>query len=405
MDVPIRTISEDEFVPFLRAGDASFSAVPSDEDVERSRRLVELDRCFAAFDGDEIVGTAAVITMPMTIPGGELEVGYVTGVGVKPTHRRRGINTELMRTQLGQARERAEAVDVLYASEGGIYGRFGYGLATFGLTMEMESGRSDFVRGYEPAGSMRLVEWDDALPDVLAVHGAVRPGRPGMVALDEARLEDTLHEHGPDKELPLFAALHDGPRGVDGYVLYRVRHEWTTGIPRSLLMVKDLQATNAGANADLWRFVFDIDLTERVRAWNRAVDDSLLHLVAEPRRLRATLRDNLWLRLVDVRAALAARRYASAGALVLQVLDRFCPWNDGRVRLEASPEGIASAETTDREPDVVCGVSDLGAAFLGGTSFRRLHRAGLVEERTEGALTRADALFSWDPAPWCPYVF
>jgi predicted acetyltransferase len=405
MDAKIRTISDDELVPFVRANDAAFSAVPDEDEIERTRRLVELDRCFAAFDGSEIVGTAAVFTMPMTVPAGELSVGYVTAVGVKPTHRRRGINTGLMRRQLEQARERGEPVDVLYASEGGIYGRFGYGLATFGLAMEMDSGRSAFVRGYQPSGSMRLVERADGLPRALAVHDAVRPGRPGMVALTDTRMDDTLHEHGPDKELPLFVALHEGPGGVDGYVLYRVRHDWRGGLPRSTLLVKDLQATNPGATADLWRYVFDVDLTERVRAWNRAVDDPLLHLVAEPRRLRATLRDNLWLRLVDVAAALPARRYSSTGAVVLEVHDPFCPWNEGRYLLEAAPDGTAVAARTDREPDVVCAVSDLGAAYLGGTSFRRLHRAGLVRERTDGALARADAMFTWDPEPWCPYIF
>lgn len=405
MDVKIRTISEDEFVPFLRAGDAAFSAVPSDEDVDRSRKLAELDRCFAAFDGNEVVGTAAVFTMPMTVPGGDLEVGYVTGVGVKPTHRRRGINTELMRTQLEQAHERREPVDVLYASEGGIYGRFGYGLATLGLAIEMDSGRAAFVRGYEPSGSMRLVDWEAGFPDVLAVHRAVRPGRPGMVELDELRFHDTLHEHGPDRELPLFVALHDGPAGVDGYALYRVRHDWAAGIPQSTLVVKDLQAANAGAYADLWRYVFDVDLTERVRGWNRAVDEPLVHLVAEPRRLRATLRDNLWLRLVDVPGALGARRYAAQGGIVLEVHDRFCSWNDGRYALEASNDGTGNAGRTDREPDLVCTASDLGAVYLGGVSFRQLHRAGRVKEQTSGALARADAMVGWDPAPWCPYIF
>ncbi|MGH2635577.1 MAG: GNAT family N-acetyltransferase, partial [Actinomycetota bacterium] len=132
MDVQIRTITEDEFAAYGRAVEAAFSEAVSDEDVERERRLAELDRSFAAFDGPEIVGTAAAFTMPMSVPGGEIEVGYVTAVGVKPTHRRRGINTQLMRRQLEDARDRGELVEVLYASEGGIYGRFGYGLATLG---------------------------------------------------------------------------------------------------------------------------------------------------------------------------------------------------------------------------------------------------------------------------------
>jgi predicted acetyltransferase len=405
MDLTFRRIVEDEFPAFLGANEAAFSDVPTDEDLERERRLARLERCIAALDGSEIVGTSGVFEMPMTVPGEEVDVGYVTGVGVKPTHRRRGIATQLMRRQLEDAHERGEAVSVLYASEGGIYGRFGYGLATFGLVVDMESSRSAFVRGYEPSGSMRLVEGEAATEEVLAVHRAVRVARPGMVGLDEGRLRYSLHDHGPDRDLPKFFVLHEGVGGVDGYAIYRVRHDWPGGIPQSELAVRDLQATTPGAWADLWRYLFDVDLTERVRSWSRPVDEPLLHLVAEPRRLRATIRDNLWLRLVDVAAALARRRYSAAGRVVIEIRDPFCPWNEGRYGLETTPEGLGAVESAADEPDLVCTASDVGAAYLGGTSLRQLHRAGRVDERTAGALALADAMFAWDPAPWCPYVF
>jgi predicted acetyltransferase len=405
MDVTIRPIREDEFPAYLRANEASFSSVPSDEDSERERSLNEPERSFAAFDGEDIVGTAGVFTMPMTVPGGELEIGYVTAVGVKPTHRRRGIATRLLRRQLDEAHERGELVDVLYASEGGIYGRFGYGLASFALAFDMESSRSAFVAGYEPSGAVRLVEYADAVEDVLAVQGEVRVTRPGMVGLDRPRLDYAQREHGPARDLPRLTVLHEGDRGVDGYAIYRVRHDWPGGIPHSELDVRDLQATTPGASADLWRYLFDVDLTERVRSWIRPVDEPLLHLVAEPRRLRATLRDNLWVRLVDVGGALAARRYATAGRVVVEVRDPFGPWNDGRYAVEAGPDGRAAAERTTDEPDLACTASDAGAVYLGGTSWRQLHRAGRVTERAPGALDRADAMFAWDPAPWCPYVF
>ncbi|HKN80983.1 MAG TPA: GNAT family N-acetyltransferase, partial [Actinomycetota bacterium] len=167
MDVEIRTISEDEFATYARAVEIAFSDAPTDEDIERERALVELDRSFAAIDGPDIVGTAAVFTMPMTVPGGEIEIGFVTAVGVRATHRRRGINTRLMRTLLDDAHRRGEFVDVLYASEGGIYGRYGYGLATFGYSIDLERSRSAFVRGYAPSGKVRLVEREPALKEIL----------------------------------------------------------------------------------------------------------------------------------------------------------------------------------------------------------------------------------------------
>lgn len=405
MGLPIRTITEDEFEAYARAVELAFSDDLSGEDLERERALAELDRSYAAFDGSEMVGTAAVFTMPMSVPGSEIDVGYVTAVGVRPTHRRRGINTDLMRRQLEDARERGEAVDVLYASEASIYGRYGYGLATLGLTIDAESSHSAFIRGYEPSGSVRLASREEAMPHLLAVHDAVLPTRPGMVRLNETRFDYGLHEHGPDRSVPRFYALHEGEDGVDGYAIYRVRHEWPDEVPRSILTVKDLQATSPGAGADLWRYVFDVDLTEHVRCDSRPVDEPLLHLVREPRRVRARVRDNLWLRLVDVEVALGRRRYASSGRVVLEIRDGFCPWNDGRYALEATAGELGIASRVEGDPELACTVNDVGAAYLGGTTFRQLHRAGRVRELTPGALARADAMFGWDPAPWSPYVF
>lgn len=406
MDLQIRTISKDEFTSFAVAVGVASSEVPSSDDIERERRLLDPDRCLAAFDGLEIVGTAAAVTMPMAVPGGELEIGFLTAVGVFPTHRRRGVNTMLMRRQLDDVRERSELVEVLFASEGGIYGRYGYGLATFGLSIEIGTARSRFVRGYSKSGEMDLVERDRAVEAILAVNEAMRLVRPGMVGLDEVRLDyDLTHEHGPEKDVPSMFALHEGDDGVDGYVVYKVKHDWPEGFPRSVLTVRDLQATTPGAYADLWRYVLDVDLIERVEAWNRPVDEPLLHLLQEPRRLRATISDNLWVRIVDLEGAIRARRYAGDGRVVLQIVDTFCPWNEGRYALEVSAGEAAEAARTDEPADVLCTINEIGAAYLGGTTMRQLHRAGRVEERTPGALARADAMFSWDPAPWSPYEF
>ena len=406
MDVQIRAISDDELVPFILAAEAASSDATDDAEIEREKSIAEPDRYFAAFDGPDIVGTAGAFTMPMTIPGGETTVGYPTLVGVLPTYRRRGIAAQLMRRQLDDARERGELLSVLYASEGGIYGRFGYGLGTIGLSIRLETARSGFVRGYAPSGEMRLVERDRAIKEMLAVHEAMRLEIPGMVHLDEPRLTYALgHEHGQERELPTYFALHVGPSGVDGFVAYKVKHDWPDRYPRSTLTVRDLAAVNARAYADVWRYVLDLDLVANVEASNRPIDEPLLHLAQEPRRLHAAMSDNLWVRLVDVRGALGARRYAAPGRIVIEVVDRFGPWNDGGYALEATQGGDAVVDATTDPPDLVCTVNDVGAAYLGGTTFRELHRAGRVEERTDGALATADSMFGWDPAPWSPYEF
>jgi predicted acetyltransferase len=406
MDRQVRRITVDELEPFLLAAELASSDVPDRVEIERERSIAEPDRNFAAFAGPDIVGTAGAFTMPITIPGGELVTGYLTLVGVLPTHRRRGIAAELMRAMLDDARERGELLSVLYASEGGIYGRYGYGLGTIGLTIRIETARSAFVHGYASSGQIRLAERERATKEILAVHEATRPELPGMVHLDERRLAYVVgHEHGADKERPTFFALREGPLGVDGYAIYKVAHDWPEDTPNTALHVRNLVAANPGAYADLWRFVLDVDLVTYVEASNRPSDEPLLYLLREPRRLRARISDNLWVRLVDIPGALAARRYAAAGRVVLEVADQFCAWNGGRYVLEAAEDGGAVVEPSSQPAEIACTASDLGATYLGGTTFRELHRAGRVDERVEGSLARADAMFGWDPAPWSPYEF
>ena len=406
MDLQIRRIGENEFESFVIASELASSDVPDRKEIERERSIAEPDRNLAAFDGPDIVGTAGAFTMPITVPGGELVVGYPTLVGVVPTHRRRGIAAALMRNLLEDARERGELLSVLYASEGGIYGRYGFGLGTIGLSLRIETARSAFVRGYEPSGRIRLVERDRAIKEILAVHETTRLDVPGMVHLDEPRLSYVLgHEHGGDKQRPSFFALHEGPGGVDGYAIYTVAHDWPEGTPNSTLRVRDLVAANPGAYADLWRYVLDVDLVAYVEASNRPSDEPLLHMLAEPRRLRARMSDNLWVRLVDVAGALAARRYGAPDRIVFEVSDPFCVWNEARYALQAAPGGVADVDRTDEPAELACTASDLGAVYLGGTSFGQLHRAGRVRIRDVGSLARADAMFGWDPAPWSPYEF
>ena len=406
MDPQIRRITADELEPFLLASELASSDVPGRDEIERERSIAEPERNFAAFDGPDIIGTAGAFTMPMTAPGTELVVGYPTLVGVLPTHRRRGIAAGLMRALLDDAHDRGELLSVLYASEGGIYGRYGFGLGTIGLTFGIETARSAFVRGYEASGQVRLVDRERATKEILAVHQATRLGIPGMIHLDDRRLAYVVgHEHGADKERPTFFALHEGGAGVDGYVIYKVAHDWPEGAPNSTLHVRDLVAANPGAYADLWRFALDVDLVTYVDASNRPSDEPLFHLLREPRRLRARMSDNLWVRLIDVPGALAARRYGVAGRVVFEVADAFCPWNEGTYALEAADEGDASSQSTTEPADIACTASDLGATYLGGISFRELHRAGRIDERIEGALARADAMFGWDPEPWSPYEF
>jgi predicted acetyltransferase len=405
MDVEIRTIAEDELEGWIRANEAAFGGEPEPDQLELERSVTELDRAFAAVEDGEIVGTAAAYSLRMRVPGGaDVPTAGVTMVGVKPSHRRRGINTAMMRRVLDQARGRGEPLAALFASEGPIYGRFGFGMGTLHGSIDVETFSSAFVPGYRRSGRVRMLPLERAMPALLRIYERARELRPGTIELDERRMRYVLHDHGEEARLPRFVVVHETDGEPDAYAVYKIKHAWPQGIPGNELMVYDLQGATPQAYADVWRFVLDVDLVRRVTAWHRPADEPLLHLVTDPRRLRFTLRDGLWVRVVDLPAALTARGYAGPGRLVLEVRDAFCPWNEGRYALDASGDRVRCSRTED-PPDLVMDADVLGAVYLGGVRFHDLWRAGRIPAAAPGALDLADAMFATPAAPWCPMAF
>jgi predicted acetyltransferase len=405
MDVEVRTLEPTELRDAFVVVERAFGGHFDEAFLAFHRPFVEIDRTLGAFEDGTLVGSAGATSFAMTVPGGEISAAGITGVGVLPSHRRRGVNTALMRAQVDDVRSRGESVAVLYASQGGIYGRYGYGVASLNASIDVETRLSGFGPWYEPSGRVRLVERDEAIDAFLPVYEEVRRSRPGMMRLDRAgfayRLDDRLWQD--DKQVPGFFAAHETDARVDGYVQYRIRHEWES-VPKNELMVDDLMATTPQAYADMWRYVFDVDLVHRVTAWNRPSDDPLVQLVLELRPLHLRLKDALWVRLVDVERALSSRAYANGVDVAIRVHDLFAPWNEGTYELSVDGEAVRCGRS-DREPDLALDVAELGAVFLGGTRLSALHRAGRVQEWTPGAVARADAAFAWDPAPWSSFMF
>jgi predicted acetyltransferase len=404
MDIEIRTITEDERVDWIQAAETAFSSTAKDDEIEASLPVIEVDRSFAAVDGSRIVGTSASITFRMTVPGGaRIPTAGVTMVGVQPTHRRRGINTRMMTAILEQAVDRGEPLAALFASEGAIYGRFGYGLAGLLGEFQAESARMAFVRGYERSGHVELVSKDDAMAVIDRVYDASL--RPGGVERNEALRDHMFATVGEDKDRAWMYAIHfDDTDEADAYAVYWVKHDWPRSVPSGTINVKECVASTPSGYADIWRFLFDVDLVSAVEAWNRPADEPLLHLVREPRRLRFSLMDGLWLRVVDVAAALEARRYAADGRVVFGITDLLRPESSGNYELVAEG-GVGRCSPTHNAEDLAGTINVLGATYLGGTSFRKLWWAGQVDERSSGALDRADAMFASAPAPWCVVDF
>jgi predicted acetyltransferase len=404
MDVDIRPITEDERADWLRAAETSFSAVLKDDELEASLPVIEPDRSFGAFEGDRIVGSAAGCSFRTVVPGGaRIPTAGVTAVGVHPTHRRRGINTALMGAILDQAAERREPFALLLASEAAIYGRFGYGLTSLLGEFEAESARMAFVKGAPSAGRIDLVSKEEAMPIVDVVFDAAIG--PGGVERDARWRDYCFATVGEDKDKPWFYAIHRSEAGEpDAYAVYTMKHDWTRSIPSGTITVSECVASTTAGYAGIWRYLFDVDLVAKVDAWNRPVDEPLFYLLREPRRLHFSVNDGFWLRVIDVVAALEARRYRADGRIVFELTDAFRPETAGRYELTVD-RGAGHCVRADDPADLSGAINILGATYLGGVSFHQLALAGQVEERTTGAVAKADTIFASVPAPWSPFHF
>jgi predicted acetyltransferase len=408
VDIDIRRIGPDRYDEAYRMLAASFGEELHPQELEAERPIFATGQNLAAFDGDAIVGLAGAMPMELTVPGGRfLGTGGVTSVGVLPTHRRRGVGSALMRRQLEGLHEQEVPTAYLWASEGSIYQRFGYGLGSVAAAFEIDREDTGLLHPVEPAGRMRLIEQPEAMKVFPSVYERVRPTRPGMTDRDEhwwnaGFLDIEAYREGAS---PYFYAAYETAEGLDGYVVYRVKESRDhRGGFENVLAVEELLSATDDAYAGLWRYCFGVDLVGKVTGWKRPVDEPLLHMLTEPRRLGLQIRDGTWLRLVDVGTALEGRGYGAEDRLVLGIDDGFCAWNDGEWELDGGADG-ASCRRTDRQPDLVLDASTVACAYLGAVPLRTLARAGRVEERTAGALNRGDAMFASDPAPWCAFVF
>jgi predicted acetyltransferase len=377
---------------------------PTEEWAERWLKNFELERMHAAFEDGRIVGGAGAFGLQLTVPGGRtVATAGATIVGVLPSHRRRGILRAMMREQLDDVHERGEPLAALWASEETIYGRYGYGLAALSLTMDVPRARSEFRAGVHLEGRPRLVAAEEALQLIPPIYDAVQKVTPGLFVRPSSWWE---HRRIADPAEFRFGA---GPKNfvvieVDGraeaYAIYRLNPAWGDIGPETKVEVMEAIGLNPPATAAIWRFILDVDWMETIKTGFLPVDHPLLLLLERPRLARARMSDSLWVRLVDVGAALSGRGYAGDGSIVFEVHDGFCPWNEGRWKLEAG-----EASRTDDEADLALDVADLASVYLGGFTFRELLLAGRVEELRNGAVAQADGLFRSDVAPWCPEIF
>jgi predicted acetyltransferase len=405
VDLEPKLIRDDELLDFFHAVQTGFGRTVTDENDEYPAHLLTAERTFAVRDGDTVVSTASSYAFDLTVPGGaRLPMAAVSMVTVHPTHRRRGVLRSVMAAQLDDVARRGEPLAGLTASEASIYERFGYGTATFTTNWELESDYARLQHSSDPGGRVRLVDAETAARAAHSVYSRLAPTRVGELTRPAEWWPQLFAPRS--KGARFFTAVHEGPDHVpDAFARYRLENHWPDGVAADVLHVLELQAVDADAEAAMWNYLFGIDLVGTISAVDRPVDDPLRWRLPDPRRMRVRqLRDHLWVRVVDVAAALSARTYGADDALVLELVDDFRPGNAGCWLLDGGASGATCART-DRDPDVSLSAADLGALYLGGVPASTLAAAGRVRELTTGAVARADRMLLAHPSAWCTTHF
>ena len=410
-----RPIDPEELPEILDLLAAGFGVGPTSPPAHQAEvtAVAEVDRTIAITDEGRIVATAAAHSLHLALPGGAVPMAGVTEIVVSPTHRRRGLLSALLDALHDQAVDRGEPLAGLTASEGAIYRRFGYGVAARFQSVRVDARRSAEIDALDPAHDLaevgarfRLVTEDEAAPLLPAVwdrHWRRIPGEidrtPGF--WDEARLDP---DHAREGASARYIVVHDDDTGrPDGYVTYRIAQGWGAGGTNHEGRILEVAAASDAIEAALVRFVLDIDLVGAV-TWNAPVDIPLRWRLADPRALTVEAeRDLLWLHPLDVAACLAARRYATTGVLVIEVVDTRGSAG-GTFLLDGGPDGAACART-ERTADVAVTIADLGSLLVGGTTWSTLRRAGRLQVTDVAAVDRADALFRPERAAYCATEF
>ena len=361
--------------------------------------------------GRRWISTCGDFERELTVPGGAtVPTAAVTIVTVHAPYRRRGLLTTMMTHQLEEVAKRGEPLAALWASESLIYGRYGYGPASSRAMLSGTNRRLTFLPSVRDVGSVDEVEREEFLKAARGLHESMRPERPGTFARDDAVWEFAIFdkEFARDKASELRYVLHYDEAGdVDGFATYRFKAKFSEE-PEGEVRVKEVWAEEPSAYAGIWRYLLDLDLARTFKLWSAPLDEPLRHLVTDARAVETSITDNLYLRVVDVEAALSARKYAAGVDLVIEIDDPLLPANSGRYRLvtDGDPEGSTAQVTrVESRPDISMGVLELGTIYLGGVALSDLHRVRRVCEHTPGAVAAASTAFGWHRAPYCPDMF
>ena len=407
-DLSVRPLREGELRVYLTAVSRAFGEPLAEDEFASNQRIFEPERTYVATEEDAVVGGGSSFSFQLTVPGGAtVGAAGITAVGTMPTHRRRGALRLVMRELLQDAQRHSDPVAILWASQGSIYQRFGFGIGTMRAEFDILQARAAFRTEIPMEGSTRLIELAEAARLFPLVYDQVRAQRPGFVSRSPTWWNSEIFsdpERWRQGAGPKTWLVYEADGHPEGYLIYRVKNEWEAGAPRSVLTARELIAATPRAQRELWRFCFSHDLIHTVRANDQPVDNPLKLMLLEPGLLRFMLAGQLWLRIVDVAAALGARSYAAADHVVLEITDTFVPELAGRWLLDTTGDA-PRVERTEDAAGLALDVTDLASLYLGAFSTAELAAAGRTTELTAGIRARVDAMFRTEQKPWCSTGF
>jgi predicted acetyltransferase len=402
MPTTVRTIEASELPDWVACMEAGFFNDLSDDYAEYFAGEVDFGRTWAAVDGGAVVGTLRSFATELTVPGPQfVTAAALTNVTVSATHRRQGLLTKMITADLAAAAERGEHMGILIASEYPIYGRFGYGPAVEGANYTVASASACFRQ--PSIGRVESVSATTMRKEAPAVYEAFRASQPGSIERSERWWDRRLRQVDVPGEKPphSYWAIYRSPEGeVEGYLQYQGKQNWENMRPNGTLIVDELCVTTRAAYQRLWQHCCDVDLMTSIEAGTRSVSEPLLSLLTDGRAVQESGRhDFIWVRLLDVPASLAGRRYAVERRLVIEVADQL-GFAAGRYVVEGGPDGAQCART-DATADLTMPVEVLGSIYLGGASVYALAEADRIDEHRAGALAEAAAMFGSYRPPWC----
>jgi predicted acetyltransferase len=415
MAAHLRTSLDTSDLPgWMRALHTGFLRSPevSKEELEVRGAGIDLGRAQGVFEGDRCVATFRSFAQRLTgVGGADVPANAISNVTVSPTHRRRGLLSRMMEHDLRAAKERGDAVATLIAAEYPIYGRYGFGPATWVTEWTVDVARAGLdprYAGPTDGGRVDYADADEIRELGPALHERLRARQPGAIDRTERWWQfntGMLRFPGDGWTTEPFYVLYRSPDGsVDGLLAFTADDRWEGKRPHDTATVLSLLAVSPAAERALWHFLCSIDWVLQIATDRRPPDDLLPLLLGDPRAARPTTHaDYLWLRPLDVPALLEARTYPVSGSLVLDLRDP-AGLAGGRYLLDAGPDGATCAPTT-RPAGLTMDIGELGTLWLGDESPVRLTALGRAEEERPGAAALADTLLRTARRPWCPDMF